>query len=297
MKFVPTALIWRPGAGVLEADRSNETVGAGSGAAVDRRDRVRPGARGGREHDHLPGSGVDHGRQDGLQPVKDHVEVHALHALPLVDAHVEELADDDLTGDKARGVDAPEPVEGAGHECPVAVGRGQVDVGDRVNGGAGRFEGRDLVGEGHLDTDHRAVAAGPVEDEVEPAVGEGGRQRRADVAGRHRDECHRSLRCHLCILPTRRPTPELVNEWADSSPMCSPERQARSVRRCQADSTWRRSVARAPIENRSTDRPSSTVRVNRTSPVAFAASISVSVAASAAAGSSARTRRHTRLSG
>ena len=47
-----------------------------------------------------------------------------------------------------------------------------------------------------------------------------------------------------------------------------------------AERMWRSWVARAPIENRSTDLPSSTVRVNSTLPVALACSISRSVAAS-----------------
>ena len=142
----------------------------GAGAAVDRGDRVGPGAGGRGEHDDLALLRLDHRRQHRLQAVEHHVEVHALDAFPLVDRHVEELADHDQPGDQARRVEPPEPIERRGDECLVALGGRQVDVGDRVDGCAERFECRHLLGERHLDADHRVVAGRALQHEVVAAA-------------------------------------------------------------------------------------------------------------------------------
>ena len=142
----------------------------------------------------------------------------------------------------------------------VAVGRAEVDIGDRQDRGTQCLQLGDLLAEGNLDADHRVGLVGSLECDVEAASGQRPRHRGTDVATGHRDQCN---------------GPGVVHHADPGTPdPGTPESRRASESSSHPAVTWRARWCGRRSRCAGRTVPSRTVRVNSASPVALAASIS-----------------------
>ena len=159
MKLVPTTLTCTPFARDFGGDVASEHRRAGAGGGVERCTGRRACSGHARHQQHLPVLLLDHDGNDGTQEVIRRFEATLHDLVQVVDARLQEPAGDDAPGSRGRGIDAPEPFDGGGHDPLRRFG-----VADVAHAGDGldlRAHGGELVDEiGVRVAEHEVVILG-----------------------------------------------------------------------------------------------------------------------------------------